>query len=66
MRTAYIQHEDRQRIAPTGCCTCCGRELYPRQPRWRLWGQVLCRDCAVQRAMEALAPYRSAGEEAGR
>ncbi len=64
MRATCTHQEDHQRTAPVGFCTRCGGELYPRQPHWRVGGQLLCRDCAVQWALETLAPYRTGGEEA--
>ena len=64
MRAVHTYHDDLQRMAPLGFCTRCGGELYPRQPHWRVGGQLLCRTCAAQWALEVLAPYRVDGEEA--
>lgn len=66
MRTVHKRHSDPQRARPDGYCTCCGRELYAGTLRWKLWGNVLCRECVVSWVLNELSGYCSCGGEVRR
>ena len=63
MRYIRKRHRDPQRAVLVEQCACCGGELYPGNPCWRLAGRTLCEDCVVPWLLRELAPFRGrAGE----
>lgn len=58
MRIIPKRHRDPQRRVPAGECALCGGDLYPGQHVWKLWGRLLCEDCAARWVLEELAACR--------
>ena len=46
LHTVHKRHRDLQRSAPAAECALCGGGLYPGETCWRIWGRVLCGECA--------------------
>jgi DNA-directed RNA polymerase subunit RPC12/RpoP len=58
LRQMPKRQRDPQRQWPAGYCARCGTEWYPGETAWQLHGEVLCRDCALEILLQALAPFR--------
>lgn len=54
--------KDRQREKPAAWCRWCGRELYPGQEVWTLWGGLFHDECLGEYAL-ANCEHWTLGEE---
>lgn len=66
MRTVHKRRRDPQRAYPVAECALCGGAVYRGEVCWRLWGRVLCGDCAGSWLLNELAGRRAGPGEAGR
>lgn len=55
MRTVHKRRRDPQRAYPAAECALCGGAVYRGEVCWRLWGRVLCMDCAGPWLLKELA-----------
>lgn len=58
MRTVHKRRRDPQRTYPAAECALCGGAVYRGEVCWRLWGRVLCGDCAGPWLLKELAGCR--------
>lgn len=58
MRTIHKRHRDAQRACPAAECALCGGAVYRGEVCWRLWGRVLCGECAGPWLLREFSNFR--------
>lgn len=58
MRTVHKRRRDPQRAYPAAECALCGGAVYRGEVCWRLWGRVLCGDCAGSWLLDGISCRR--------